>query len=309
MPDVIAGSAAYPCEDAQPVLTIGNFDGLHLGHRHLINTLVEKARSLQTLSVVYTFDPPPRVVLAPNQHSPRIQTWTDKVRIMGELGVDRVVVERFTRAFSQHPPSWFIDEVIGKRIRPKAMVVGYDFRFGRNRAGDVDTLRAAFPRLEVTQVEALRLDDTTVSSSHIRSLVTEGKVRDAGRLLGCPHRIRGTVVHGDARGRTMGFPTANLETDADLKPPQGVYAVRARVERGEWFDAVANLGTRPTFDGHGFLVEVHFMNFDGNLYGAEVEVDFIERLRGERTFDGSESLANQIHLDIERARQVLSRDL
>jgi len=225
---------------------------------------------------------------------------------MGELGVDHVVVERFTRSFSQHPPSWFLDEVIGKRIQPQAIVVGYDFRFGRHRAGDVNTLRDAFPNLPVTQVEALKMEGDTVSSSRIRTLVSEGDVAGATKLLGCPHRIRGTVVHGDARGRTMGFPTANLQTDADLKPSRGVYAVRTRSERGEWYQGVANLGTRPTFDGHGFLIEVHILDFDGDLYGAEMEVDFVDRLRGERTFDGPDALSAQIHLDIQHAREVLN---
>ncbi len=305
MPHVYAGSAAYPADTVRPVLTIGNFDGLHLGHRHLVNTLVSKAKEFNTQSVVYTFDPPPRVVLAPEKHDPRIQTWPDKVRIMGELGVDHVVVERFTRAFAQHPPSWFLEEVLARRIQPQAIVVGYDFRFGRNREGDINTLRNAFPSLPVTQLEALQLDGEVISSSRIRSLVSEGHVDKAATLLGCPHRIQGTVVHGDARGRTMGFPTANLQTDADLQPNQGVYAVRARLERGKWFNAVANLGTRPTFDGRGFLIEVHVLDFSGNLYGAEMEIEFIQRLRGEQTFDGPTALASQIQLDILNARKVL----
>ena len=305
MPHVFAGSAAYPSDSDRPVLTIGNFDGLHIGHRHLVSRLVTRASELNTRSVVYTFDPPPRVVLSPDNHPPRIQSWPDKVRIMGELGVDHVVVERFTRSFSQHPPSWFIDEVIGSRIRPQAIVVGYDFRFGRNREGDINTLRTAFPELPITQVEALKHDGETVSSSRIRRLVSNGDVAAAAELLGCPHRIQGTVVHGDARGRTMGFPTANLETDADLKPSRGVYAVRARRALDSWHPAVANLGTRPTFDDRGFLIEVHLLDFSGDLYGAEMEVEFIQRLRGEQAFDGPGALSSQIKRDIARAREVL----
>lgn len=305
MPQVYAGSVAYPSGTPHPVLTIGNFDGLHHGHRHLISALVTKARALGAPAAVYTFDPPPRVVLSPDAHAPRIQSWPDKVRILGELGVDQVVVERFSRAFAQHPPSWFLDEVIGKRIQPSSVVVGYDFRFGRNRGGDVETLRAAFPDLSVTQVEALQIDGETVSSSRIRSLVSEGNVTEAAGLLGCPHRIRGTVIAGDSRGRTIGFPTANLQTDARLTPARGVYAVRARAERGSWHPAVANLGTRPTFDGSGFLIEVHLLDFSGDLYGAELEVDFIKRLRGEHTFDGPEALIAQITRDVDAARGIL----
>lgn len=289
------------------MLTIGNFDGLHHGHRHLISTLVKEAQDRGVPSAVYTFDPPPRVVLAPTQHPPRIQTWTDKVRIMGELGVNQVVVERFTRSFAQHPPSWFLDEVLASRIQPVGLVVGYDFRFGRGRAGDVETVRSAFPDIPVVQVQPLMMNGETVSSSRIRAAVVDGRVDEAAHWLGCPHRIRGTVVRGDARGRTIGFPTANLETDSELIPTRGVYAVRARSNQGEWMDAVANLGTRPTFDGRSFIVEVHLINFSGDLYGSEMEVAFVERLRGEIAFTSPEDLVQQIQTDVAQATKVLNR--
>jgi len=284
---------------------MGNFDGLHQGHRHLISRLVACARDQGVPACVYTFDPPPRVVLAPTRHQPRIQSWTDKVRIMGELGVDQVVVERFTRSFARHPPSWFVDEVLGRRIAPVAIVVGYDFRFGRGRTGDVETLRASLPNLPIEQVVALEMDGGVVSSSRIRLLVGSGDVAQAAQLLGCDHVVRGTVVAGDARGRTMGFPTANLETDAELLPARGVYACRARSDGGDWIPAVANLGTRPTFDGRGFLVEVHILDFSGDLYGSEMEVAFVQRLRGEQVFDGLDSLRDQIQQDVLAARAAL----
>ena len=305
MPSVFAGSQTYPEQPVRPVLTIGNFDGLHRGHRHLIRALTEAAHAVDAPAVVYTFDPPPRVVLAPDSRAPRIQTWADKVAIMGELGVDHIVVETFTREFAAHPPEWFLDVVVGQRIQPQAMVVGYDFRFGRGRSGDVDTLRAAFPEIPVSQVSPLQLDGKTVSSSRIRQLVTAGDVAEAGALLGCPHRIRGQVVPGDARGRTIGFPTANLRTSSELIPARGVYAVRARWEDGPWHPGVANLGTRPTFDGQGFLIEVHLMNFEGDLYGQTLEVDFVDRLRGELPFESAEQLVAQIESDVAVAQQVL----
>ena len=306
MISVFAGSETYTAQAVPPVLTIGNFDGLHLGHRHLIRALTDAANEANAPAVVYTFDPPPRVVLTPHHRAPRIQTWEDKVAIMGELGVDHVVVETFTRDFAAHPPEWFLDVVVGQRIRPQAMVVGYDFRFGRKRSGDVDTLRTAFPEIPVTQVSPLKLNGETVSSSRIRQLVAEGAVVEASTLLGCPHRIRGEVVPGDARGRTIGFPTANLQTPAELTPARGVYAVRARCEDGRWHPGVANLGTRPTFDGHGFLIEVHLLDFHGDLYGQTLEVDFVERLRGELPFEGVNALAAQIRSDIAVAKKVLS---
>jgi riboflavin kinase/FMN adenylyltransferase len=306
MLQVFAGSAAYPSDLPRPVLAIGNFDGLHLGHRHLIAKLVETARTLNAPAAVYTFDPPPRVVLSPDAHPPRIQTWPDKVRILGELGVDIMVVERFTRAFALHPPSWFIAEVLGSRIQPLAMVLGYDTRFGCQRKGNISTIRSAFPDMEITEVKALEINGKPVSSSKIRSLVGDGHVADAAKLLGCAHRIRGTVVAGKARGRTLGFPTANLRTDALLIPSRGVYAVRVQVERGPWHNGVANLGTRPTFDGHGFLIEVHLLDFSGDLYGNELCVEFIVRLRGEQQFEGAEALRTQIQLDIGLARTALA---
>ncbi len=305
MPEIFAGSAAYPKPSAAPVLSVGNYDGLHLGHRHLLAKLVERARELGAPACVYTFDPPPRVVLAPQQHQPRIQSWPDKVRILGELGVDQVIVERFSRSFAQHPPQWFATEVLGRRIQPRAMVLGYDFRFGRARAGDIHALRALLPEIPIEQVDALKVRDGVVSSSVIRKLVSAGDVGQATELLGLEHRIRGTVVDGDKRGRTIGFPTANLQTDAQLLPKNGVYAVRVCVDGGAWLPAVANLGERPTFDSTRFLIEVHILDFSGDLYGREIEVGFIDRLRDEQGFDGADALVAQIRADVVAARRTL----
>ena len=306
MPEIFAGSAAYPEPSPAPVLSVGNYDGLHLGHRHLLAQLVARASALGAPACVYTFDPPPRVVLAPQQHQPRIQSWHDKVHILGELGIDQVIVERFSRAFAQHPPEWFAAEVLGRRIQPQAMVLGYDFRFGRARAGDIHALRRLLPEMPIDQVDALEIDGGVVSSSAIRRLVASGEVANAARLLGMPHRVRGTVVGGDKRGRTIGFPTANLETDAQLLPGNGVYAVRARVDGGEWLDGVANLGERPTFGGRRFLVEVHLLDFSGDLYGHELEVSFLARIRDEQRFDGPDALVAQIRADVAAARAVLA---
>jgi len=305
MPEIFAGSAAYPKPSAAPVLSVGNYDGLHLGHRHLLAQLVHRARELGAPACVYTFDPPPRVVLAPQQHQPRIQSWPDKVRILGELGVDQVIVERFSRSFAQHPPQWFATEVLGRRIQPRAMVLGYDFRFGRARAGDIHALRSLLPEIPIEQVDALKVRGGVVSSSAIRKLVTAGDVGQATELLGLEHRIRGTVVDGDKRGRTIGFPTANLQTDAQLLPKNGVYAVRVCVDGGAWLPAVANLGERPTFDCTRFLIEVHILDFSGDLYGREIEVGFIERLRDEQGFDGADALVAQIRADVVAARRTL----
>lgn len=307
MTQLYAGSAAYPpaTSGPGPVLTIGNFDGVHRGHQHLLARLVSRARALGVPSCVYTFEPPPRVVLAPQQARTRILAWPEKMRLLADHGVDHVVVERFTRAFAQHPPEWFATQILGARLRAAALVVGYDFRFGRARAGDLALLRRLLPHVPVEQVEALYLDEQLVSSSTVRGLVLEGAVERAAALLGRPHCIRGTVVGGDQRGRTIGFPTANLETDSELLPAPGVYAVRARVDGGAPLPAVANLGFRPTFEGRSFLVEVHLLDQSLDLYGHELIVQFEARLRAEQRFSGVDALVAQIRADVEAARGVL----
>lgn len=302
---LFAGSAGYLSPSPRPVLTIGNFDGVHLGHQHLLGKLVEKARALGVPSCVYTFEPPPRVVLAPQQHQPRVLAWPDKLRLLGEHGVDHVIVERFTRAFAQHPPEWFASHVLGTRVDPAALVVGYDFRFGRARAGDLPLLRQILPGVPIEQVDAMTLDGEVVSSSRVRALVREGDLERASALLGRPHNIRGTVVAGDQRGRTIGFPTANLETDSELLPANGVYAVHARVDGGPPVPGVANLGVRPTFEGMRFRIEVHLFGGPYELYGRELVVSFVSRLRDERRFPDADALVAQIRVDVTEARERL----
>jgi len=308
MTQLFAGSAAYPQPGPGPALTIGNFDGVHQGHQHLLRELVATARSLGVPSCVYTFEPPPRVVLAPQQHQPRILPWTDKLRLLSEFGIDQVIVERFTRPFAQHPAPWFANVVLARRIRPSALVVGYDFRFGRARSGDLALLAELLPGVPIDQVAPFELDGAVVSSSALRALVREGEVERAAVLLGRPHLVTGTVVQGDQRGRTIGFPTANLETDAELLPANGVYAVRACVNGGPPLAAVANLGTRPTFDGRRFLIEVHLLDWSGELYGDELSVTFIGRLRGEVRFPDADALVAQIRADVAEARVRLGEN-
>lgn len=307
MPTVHAGSAAYPPDGPGPVVTIGNFDGVHHGHRVLLERLIARARALSAPAVVYTFEPSPRVVLAPSQHVARILSWPDKVRLLGQQGVDAVVVERFSRAFAQHPPEWFAKEVLGRRLRAQALVVGYDFRFGRARAGDVEMLGRLLPEMPVEQVQAVRLDGAVASSSVIRQRVLDGDVAGAARLLGRWHFVRGTVVSGDQRGRHIGFPTANLDSEAELLPARGVYAVQVRIDDGPALPAVANLGLRPTFDGTGLRLEVHLLDWSGDLYGCELRVDFVERIRAEERFADVDALVTRIRSDVATARTLLTQ--
>ena len=311
-PDVFAGSAAYArrrrdgSDAERPVLTIGNFDGVHLGHHSLLHEVVAAARQRGVPACVYTFDPPPRAVLAPSQAQPRITAWPDRVRLLGELGIDHVIVERFTRAFAQHPPEWFVDEVLGRRIDPVEIIVGYDFRFGRARAGTVDTVAKRLD-VPIRAVSALSRGEVVVSSSAIRRRVLAGDVAAAADFLGRPHLVRGVVVAGDRRGRAMGYPTANVDCGSELLPAAGVYAVRVRVDGGPWLQGIANLGVRPTFGPDGPLkVEVHLFDFKANIYGCELEVGFVGHIRGEQRFDGLDPLVQQIRTDVKQARALLA---
>jgi riboflavin kinase/FMN adenylyltransferase len=302
--NVYSSSEAYrggPC-----VLTIGNFDGVHLGHHALIQKNLRTAQALGLESLVYTFEPHPRRVLQPDKHPPRIMSLDDKLHWLEDAGIAQVVVEQFDRAFSENPAAWFAEEIIARRLQAKSIVVGHDFRFGRGREGTAEGLRGFLPNTPVEGLEAVRLDDAIVSSSMIRECVASGDVNTAARMLGRPYFVRGTVVHGSARGRNLGFPTANLDLKSELVPGRGVYAVRVHLGE-DCHDAVANLGVRPTFGRNQFCMEVHLLDRKGNLYEQDLRVDFIERIRAERQFESAEALVAQIAADIQQTREVLQR--
>ena len=308
MPQVFRSSASYARTSAGPALTIGNFDGVHLGHMHLLNAVVERAREDGVPACVFTFSPPPRVVLQPERCPPRIMTLEQRIDRLGEVGIDQVVVEPFDLEYAERSADWFAHEVLARRLAPTALVVGHDFRFGRRREGRTEDLHRLLPDLPVQQVDVLRIDENRPSSSRIREAVAEGRVADAAIMLGRPYEMRGSVVHGDRRGRELGFPTANLNTTAELLPDNGVYAVQIEVtsgdERGVW-PGVANLGMRPTFEGRRYRVEAHLLGYSGDLYGADMSLRFIDFIRGERRFDGPAALTAQIERDVARAREIL----
>lgn len=298
------GSATYPT-DARPVLTIGNFDGVHYGHRALLGRVRDEAARLGVPACVYTFEPPPRRVLQPEQSPPRILNLEDKVALLGQAGIDHVVVERFDLELAAQSPEWFATEILGKHLHPTAMVVGYDFRFGRRRAGDMALLRQMLPTLPIEAIERVMYADKVASSSRVREAVASGEVALAAELLGRPYSFPGLVVRGDGRGRTIGFPTANLSFEAELLPAPGVYAVRLQVG-DERLPGVANLGFRPTFGGHALTVEVHLFDFAGDLYGQRVRLEMVRRIRPEQRFSGVAALVAQIGLDVARARELLA---
>lgn len=307
----IAGSASIEPALVRSILTVGNFDGLHVGHRSIMETVVGRARTLDGVAVVYTFEPHPRKVLQPDRAPRLLTTLEQKLELFEEAGVDVVVVEEFTREFAATPADVFIREIIHERIRPVEVYVGYDFHFGRDRQGSMRLLTEMGPRLgfSVTIIPEVTMDSGDVNSTRIRQLLAESQPERAAAMLGRPYTVRGRVVQGDRRGHQLGFPTANLDPENEVLPARGVYAGRVRFlddgdpPRGRAFPAVTNVGTRPTFeDSEQVLAEAHLIDFDGELYGRRIEVSFVAQLRGERRFADAEALKKQIAADVAAAR-------
>lgn len=297
-------------EIARPsVLTLGVFDGLHLGHQLVISTIVERARAAGCVPTVITFDPHPRAVLHPESAPPLLQTLDQKVEAFGVLGVEQTIVIRFTDEFAHVRAAEFLRDVVHERLHAKEVYLGRGFAFGRGREGNIELLRRVSGELGFHADEApeVRLRGKRISSSLIRALLAEGRVNLARRMLGRPYGVEGRVAHGSERGRTLGFPTANLHPVNRVIPRGGVYVTATLVE-GAWRRSITNIGTRPTFEKSGEpSVETFVMNWDGDLYGDVVRVRFLRRLRDERRFAGVEDLKRQIHADAARARNYFER--
>lgn len=288
------------------VLTPGNFDGVHLGHRALVRAAREGADRRGCRAVAMFFDPHPMAFFRPDVRMPQLTSVERRRELLLRSGADAVDVRTFDEAFASLSPAEFVRDVLVTPHAVREVVVGADFRFGQGRAGDVETLRALGVEhgFDVTIVEPIDCDGAVVSSTRVRALVAEGRVTEAARLLGRFHDVDGVVVAGDRRGRTIGFPTANLSVQSAL-PADGVYAVACRVH-GETnvLHGVANLGLRPTFDA-GRSVEVHLLDFDGDLYDRTLRVAFVARLRGERRFAGIDALVAQLRLDVIEGRAAI----
>lgn len=290
------------------VLTIGNFDGVHIGHQALFNQVIEKAESIDGTSVVITFEPHPIRVIKSNKHFPLITLYEQKVELIGATGVDTLICIPFTREFAAIPARTFVKKILCDKLGMKAIVVGQDYSFGRKREGDIFLLKemAVAHGFDVIISEWIDLEGGRISSTEIRNLVREGGVEEAKKLLGRYYQVRGTVIRGrDRGGRLLGFPTANLTLYDELCPKGGVYAVTVEYQ-DTTYQGVANIGYSPTFDNGEFSVEVHILDFDQNIYERPIRVNFIRRLRGEKKFPGPEALSEQISLDIEKARELLS---
>ena len=310
----VQGTAGLKRELRRPVLTIGNFDGLHVGHRAIMRTVVARARDLGGEAVVYTFEPHPRKVLRPDRPPQLLTTLDQKIELLEEMGIDIAIFEPFDREFAAMEPSTFVSEYIHRRIRPMEVYVGYDFRFGRDREGSMRLLTEMGPRLgfSVTIVPEVTIDGRDVNSTRIRELLSEGNVRETQRLLGRPFCTRGIIVEGQRRGRTLGFPTANISPQNEVLPGAGVYAGWARFvddgdpARGVEIPSVMNVGRRPTFnDDMSFVAEAHLIDFEGDVYGRRIDLTFERRLRAERKFAGPEELKVQIAKDVAEARRWL----
>jgi riboflavin kinase / FMN adenylyltransferase len=279
-------------------VAVGEFDGVHLGHREVI-------RGNDT---VLTFEPHPRAVVAPEAAPKLITPLATKVDLIAGLGVSELIVVPFDGVFSSQSAQEFIDHVLVERVGAERVSVGENFRFGHRAKGDAELLEAQ-DAFETRVVEMVEVEGEIVSSTHIRGLIVAGDVDGASHFLGSPYQFRGTVMHGDKRGRTLGYPTANLVPPNELcYPGHGIYACRAAVELdGEWrwWPAAVNVGVRPTFvTGRGVLIEAFLIDFDGDLYDRELRLAFLSRLRGERRFDSTEALVDQMARDVEQAQRI-----
>jgi riboflavin kinase/FMN adenylyltransferase len=298
---------SFPSDAPPSAVALGVFDGVHLGHRAILGTAVTRARAGGLQALACTFDPHPMEVLQPGRAPGPITPLDERLALIGESGVDAVVVLAFTRALAGMEPEAFVKDVLLGRLRAREVVVGYNHRFGRGARGDAQLLEGLAGRLgfQAHVVAPTTVDGAPVSSSEIRSALQRGDVAAAARALGRPYGIGGTVTAGAGRGRVLGFPTANIAPDRPLLVDRGVYRGRVLVAGRSW-DAVVNVGVRPTFGETTLAVEAHLLDFSGDLYDRQVRLDFLDRIRAEMRFPSVEDLKAQVARDIATARGAAS---
>ena len=294
------------------VITIGNFDGVHIGHQALFHEVIEKADTIDGTSIAMTFDPHPIRVLKQNGDPPLITLYEQKVELIERTGIDVLICVPFTKAFASISADEFIRNLLVEKIGMKAIVVGEDYSFGKDREGNPDMLRAyaldcGFEVIVADWIKAAKGVTDRISSTRIRELVTDGNMAEAEKMLGRHYQIRGRVVTGrDRGGKVLGIPTANINLQDELCPKTGIYAVTVECG-GNRFDGVANIGYSPTFEDHEFTVEVHILDFNANIYGERIRVNFIQRIRDEKKFSAISELIEQIKKDISAAREIFSK--
>lgn len=291
-----------------PVVTLGNFDGVHLGHQKIFSRLIQRARELRGQSIVYTFEPHPIKVLHPQQDVPLIISYEERASLIEGFGVDVLICARFDMEFASQSAREFVEKVLHQRLGIKEVLVGYDYAFGRGREGNTDFLHAMGQELgfRVEVVSPVMMDGEAVSSSRVRKAVQAGEVALANRMLGREFASEGVVNRGHGRGKGLGYPTANLSLQTELTPRPGVYAVRVYLPgASQPLGGMANLGTNPTFGDQRYSFEVHILDFQGELYGQRIRVGFVDRLRDERRFPSPQALVEQLRLDEKASRSLL----
>jgi riboflavin kinase/FMN adenylyltransferase len=293
------------------VITIGNFDGVHLGHQALFHEVIEMADTMDGTAIAMTFEPHPIRVISNNGHPPLITLIEQKTELIEKSGIDVLICIPFTMDFAALSARTFVEDILVKRIGMKAIIVGQDYTFGHKREGTVDLLRQyadelGFQLIVPDWIQPSDANNDRISSTAIRQLVMDGRMEKAGKMLGRDYQIRGTVAHGrDRGGRLLGIPTANINLHDELCPKVGVYAVIVKYD-GKRYPAVANIGYSPTFDDHVFTVEAHILDFKKDIYGEKIMVNFVQRLRDEKKFSGIPELIEQIDQDIVDARKILA---
>jgi riboflavin kinase/FMN adenylyltransferase len=295
------------------VVTTGTFDGIHVGHQKIIQRLREKAKEINGETVLLTFWPHPRLIISPNDDNLKLLTTIDeKTEILEKLGIDHFVVLPFTREFSELSSEKYIEEILLQGLGTKAMVIGYDHRFGKNREGGIDYLRQHSERfkIEIEEISRQELENITISSTKIRNAILTGDVKTANELLGRNYQFSGPVVKGRQLGRTIGFPTANIQVQKKYKliPKNGVYATQVFL-RNKQYGGIMNIGNRPTVEGLGRTQEVHIFEFSDDIYGETIKVEILEFIREETKFDNIGDLIKQIELDCQSAKSIFSRNV
>jgi riboflavin kinase / FMN adenylyltransferase len=299
-PEVLRGYAV-------PVVAIGNFDGVHAGHQEILQTAMNEARAVKGSALVLTFDPLPTKVLAPERAPKLILTPEDKLELLRQSGLDAVLVLEFTLELSHLPPREFVHEYLVKRIGVRTVVVGHSVNFGYQRAGNAEVMTELGREFgfETRVVGPVTVEGMEASSTRIREIIGEGDLVTAAKLLGRCHFLRGPVVHGRERGRTIGFPTANIHSRTELLPPDGVYATRIVLPDGSAHGSITNIGMRPTFAEPERTIEAHIFDFNRDIYDQDVKLEIIERIRPEKKFESGAALAVQIASDVKRAKAIV----
>ncbi len=292
------------------IVTTGTFDGVHLGHQKILHTLLTQAKSRNACSVVVTFDPHPRSLLQPDYAITLLTTTAEKIQLLAQLGIDKVVVVPFTKEFATMPASDYVENVIMKTLHTQALVIGYDHAFGKDREGNLNYMqkKSADYGFEIIEIPAEDIDNITISSTKIRKSIAQGDVEAASSYLGRQYSITGVVVHGKKIGRTIGFPTANIHVQDTQKaiPSNGVYAVQIKIDN-QLYAGMMNIGTRPTIDivGSTQSLEVHILHFNQDIYTKTVEIFFVHYLRAEIKFSSLEELTKQLDIDKSKVQKLL----